>query len=120
MLATVLLLAFVAQTFSAPFIRLDYYFNQADYARNCINKSRPEMNCNGKCQVMKKILAEEKNEQDAQQRKMNSKVEVLSSKCFFINSIPTPPSIIASVNPSDFNINTVIDRASSIFHPPCM
>jgi len=53
--ATILLLAFVSQTFAGPFIMLDYFVNTAAYAKNCINKARPKMHCNGKCQAMKKI-----------------------------------------------------------------
>jgi len=52
--AILLLLAFSAQTFSSPFILLDYYVNTAAYARKCVNKAKPKLQCNGKCQVMKK------------------------------------------------------------------
>lgn len=115
--ATILFLAFIVQTFSAPFIRLDYYFNQADYARNCVNKARPKMHCNGKCQVMKKIQEEEKKQQEQDERKMASKVEVLSSKSFFDHSIVINFKHIV-ISFFAFNDNKEIKFPRSVFHPP--
>jgi hypothetical protein len=82
-IATVFLLTFVAQTFSAPFIILDYYTNTGAYAKTCINKARPKMHCNGKCQVMKKMKEEEKKEQENAERRGSAKSEVLSTKSFY-------------------------------------
>jgi hypothetical protein len=115
--ATVLLMAFVAQTFSAPFIRLDYFFNQGDYARNCVNKARPMLHCNGKCQVMKKIREEEKKEQESQERKMASKVEVLSSRSFYA-AFDEQPSVVIHFTYSAFNDDMTVHRARAVFHPP--
>ncbi|MBS1743840.1 MAG: hypothetical protein JST81_12470 [Bacteroidetes bacterium] len=115
--ATILLLAFVVQTFSAPFIRLDYFFNQADYAKNCVNKARPQMHCNGKCQVMKKIIAEEKKQQEQDEQKAGSKVEVLSSKSFFISSVTvfSYPIQRTYILRNDFSLSST---PRSVFHPP--
>ncbi len=38
----ILLLAFVAQTFSKTFIVAGYYANTAAYAKNCENKAKPK------------------------------------------------------------------------------
>jgi hypothetical protein len=116
--ATILLLAFVAQTFSAPFIRLDYYFNQADYAKNCVNKKRPKMHCNGQCQVMKKIQEEEKKDQEQAERKMGSKLEVLSSRSFYTNNITQGFSEPISIAYFVGNDDTEIKMPRSFFHPP--
>ncbi len=113
-----LFLAFVVQTFSAPFIRLDYFFNTADYARNCVNKNRPKMNCNGKCQVMKKILEEEKKEQKDQENKMNSKVELVSSKSFYTQSVPANYFEFISNRFFIINDGNEIQMPRSVFHPP--
>ncbi|MEO8768468.1 MAG: hypothetical protein ABI402_00220 [Ferruginibacter sp.] len=115
--ATVLLLAFVVQTFSAPFIRLDYYFNQADYAKNCVNKKRPKMHCNGQCQVMKKIQEEEKQQQQTDERKMGSKVDVLSSKSFFVTTTDLFFQTTAIIYFTQNN-DATIQVARLIFHPP--
>ena len=117
LIATVLLLTFVAQTFSAPFIRLDYFFNQGDYAKNCVNKARPKMHCNGKCMVMKKIAEEEKKEQQQEERKAGSKTEVLSSRSFFtvISKMFSTSVVIFYFGGTE---KAAIKMPRSFFHPP--
>jgi hypothetical protein len=115
--ATLLLMAFVAQTFSAPFIRLDYFFNQTDYARNCVNKATPMLHCNGHCQMMKKIREEEKKEQETQERKMGSKVEVLSSRSFY-TSVSEQFSTIISHHYFTINDAAAVGMPRTVFHPP--
>lgn len=115
--ATLMLLTFVMQTFSAPFIRLDYYLNTAAYAKECVNKAKKAMHCNGKCQVIKRIQEEgQKQTQDAE-HKMDSKVEVLSSKSFF-SSLPPVRSIIISTKYFIYADNQLSIMPRSFFHPP--
>lgn len=115
--ATVLLLAFVAQTFARPFIMLDYFVNTAAYAKNCVNKARPAMHCNGKCQMMKKIQEQERKDQQNSENKAQAKMQqVLSSKSSFCSV-----KIFSTVIQNKFvlqNINCTFDKAVSIFHPP--
>jgi hypothetical protein len=68
--AFIFIAAFLAQTFSRSFIIADYYADTAKYARNCVNKAKPKMNCNGKCQMMKKLQEEEKKDQENPDRKL--------------------------------------------------
>ena len=114
--ATILFLAFSVQTFSVPFISLDYFVNTAAYAKNCVNKTKPKMHCNGKCQMMKKIQQEEKKEQQNSERRSENKVQVLSSRSFF--SILTIP--IMPVNPhfSYVTAGNPVGRTKTVFHPP--
>ncbi len=114
--AILLLLAFSAQTFSSPFVMLDYYVNTAAYAKNCVNKARPKMHCNGKCQVMKKLQEEEKKEQQNAERKPAYKVQVLSSRSFF-SLLIIPPVIPGKVNRFD-PASFPVDRSFAVFHPP--
>lgn len=81
--ASILLLAFVAQTFSGPFIRLDYFINTASYAINCVNKAKPKMHCNGQCQMMKKIQEQERKDQESSQQNVESKTPVLYAASSF-------------------------------------
>jgi hypothetical protein len=46
--------------FSSQFIRLDYLLNRASFVKNCENKARPALHCNGKCQMMKKSRIKKK------------------------------------------------------------
>lgn len=115
--ATILLLAFVSQTFAGPFVMLDYYLNTAAYAKNCINKARPKMHCNGKCQAMKKIQEEEKKEQQSAERKAEGKFQqVLSSKSFFC-TVSLAGAVTAKKYPL-FNNKHTYQRSLAIFHPP--
>lgn len=60
--AFLLLLAFLTQAFSRYIVVADYYVNTAAYAANCINKDRPWMHCNGRCQLCKKLHRQESQE----------------------------------------------------------
>lgn len=114
--ATILLLAFVSQTFAGPFVMLDYFMNTAAYAKNCINKTRPKMHCNGKCQAMKKIQEEEKKEQQNAERKAEAKVQVLSSRSFFASIQPVTTIILKA---TAFELEyPLTDMSYAFFHPP--
>jgi hypothetical protein len=114
--ASILLLAFVSQTFAGPFIMLDYFVNTAAYAKNCVNKARPKMYCNGKCQAMIKIEEQEKKDMQDSQRKAENKLPVLSSRSFFC-SVKIVSSEIKNSYPLQ-NINRTCDIALAVFHPP--
>ena len=60
--ALILLLSILAVTFSNSLFLLDYKINRAAYTNSCINKYRPYLKCNGKCQLMKKMKAREEKE----------------------------------------------------------
>jgi hypothetical protein len=117
--ATILLLAaFAVQTFYKTFIVTDYYTNTSAYAKNCENKAKPQLHCNGKCQMMKKLKQEEKKDQQNPERKADNKDEVISSKSFFasVNQI----ALVSKIHYNFFNNNSVQDRTSDFFHPPTL
>ena len=69
-LATILLLvAFATQTFERAFLLLDYYTNTGSFAKNCENKLRPQLHCNGQCVLMKKLKEQENKEGQTPERK---------------------------------------------------
>jgi hypothetical protein len=112
-----LLLAFAIQTFSGGFVVLNYYTNTAAFAKNCVNKAKPKMHCNGKCQMMKKMQEEEKKDQQLPERKFENKIEVLSSKSFFY-SAATAFSVIASKATTVEKDCPLTDISYSFFRPP--
>ena len=117
--ALIFLVAFVAQTFSKAFVIAGYYANTAAFAKNCINKARPALKCHGKCQVMKKLVQEEKQEQENPERKAAHKNEVLvSSKSFFAAVPVSLIGIISSKKLYSAIDGNSIDRHYKIFHPP--
>jgi hypothetical protein len=115
--ATILLLAVLGQTFNQGIYYLDYLADKATYAKNCVNKARPPMHCNGKCQLMKKIQEEEKKEQQAPEMKL-AKMEVISSKSWFVTAIPVLLSDTHQYN-IIYKNGSPVDQSYSFFHPPC-
>ena len=115
--AIFLILAFTAQTFSAGFAMLNYYANTAAFAKNCENKDKPKMHCNGKCQMMKKLKQEQKQDQQNPERKSENKVDVLSSKSFFCNSVAAFSVITAKAVTVEKNY-PLTHIAYAFFHPP--
>lgn len=109
---------FFTQTFSNAFIVAGYYANTAAYAKNCENKSKPWLHCNGKCQMKKQLAEEDKKDQDNPERKNDGKNEItLSSKSFFA----TVNVFTASVKHSyitPLSIGHSVGRTLEIFHPP--
>ena len=82
-ITTLLLLAFIAQVFKGPFILMDYYANKGTFVKNCINKNRPAIKCNGKCQMMKALLAQQKKEQEGIENKIKLKIDSLAPTQIF-------------------------------------
>ncbi|MBS1512414.1 MAG: hypothetical protein JST86_16330 [Bacteroidetes bacterium] len=115
--AIILIAAFAAQSFSGGFIMLDYYSHTAAFAKNCENKARPQMHCNGRCQMMKKLKAEEKKDEQNPERKADNKTVVLSSKSFFCSVIT---AIIPAFSKPSAGSNTfsLQDMEYAFFHPP--
>jgi len=115
--ALFLFIAFAFQTFKGGFVILNYYTNTAAFAKNCINKTKPKLQCNGKCQMMKKLQEQEKKDQQIPERKLENKVEVFSSgSCFSSLEIP-----FLCIVPEIFPVEKkppLADIAYSFFHPP--
>jgi hypothetical protein len=116
LLALFLLISFLAQTFGQAFIVANYYLNTAAFAKNCENKDKPRLNCNGKCQMMKKLKAHEKKEQQDPGQKSTYKSITISSKSFF--AAIEASSIVSPVFYSNIYSVAPVDRNSDIFHPP--
>lgn len=112
-----LLISFLAQTFSQGFIVAGYYINTGEFAKNCENKDKPKLHCNGKCQLMKKIKQQEKKEQQQDPlRKISYKNIVISSRSFFATILVM--GFNSKITYSLLNITNTVDRSSGIFHPP--
>ena len=114
--ALLLLFALLTQTFHKAVIVSGYYANTADYAKNCINKAKPQLHCNGKCQMMKKLKQEDKKDQQNPERRSSTKDEVISSKSFFA-SIDARVLIASSVF-DGFSAGKPVKIAATFFHPP--
>lgn len=66
---------FVMHAGGKLFIYAEFYLNREYIAENfCENKEKPELQCNGKCQLMKS-LQEDENKQPEEQKNTTKKVE---------------------------------------------
>ena len=116
LVAFILLIAFTLQTFGRALVVVDYYTNTAAFAKNCVNKAKPKLHCNGKCQMMKKLKDEEKKQQDQSGRKADVKDEVLSSKSFFTSIQETIISCNQNYGLTSDDIPA--NEGNGMFHPP--
>ena len=112
----ILLLAFLGQTFSQGVYYLGYMVDKREYEKNCVNKARPMLHCNGKCQLMKKMMEAEKKNQQAPELKL-VKSDGFTTQSSFYMAVPA-----VALPLTRFLIPTEqgapVDQASSIFHPP--
>ena len=112
MIATVFL-----QTFSAYVIKADYMLNRAFISNSlCVNKEKPEMHCQGKCYLNKKLNQQQKQDQQAPVSK-NEKFDVAP---FFVPKLFSLTGILSSIKPAFFitDEGLVYSSPNSIFHPP--
>lgn len=76
------------------------------------------MHCNGKCQMMKKLEQEEKNDQDNLERKSENKNEIQPANSFcsaiFLQPEATPHA------DAHITIHKPVDRAYALLRPPAM
>ena len=114
--AAILLLAFMASSFCRTVIVLDYFANTTAYAKACINKTKLNMHCNGKCQMMKKLEQEEKNDQENLERKAENKNEIPPVNDFckttFLQEAITRHAIACIL------VQKPVDRSYSLLRPP--
>jgi len=77
LLAYVLVVLVLLQTFSREVLVVDYALNQATItARFCVNKSRPMLHCNGKCHLAKQLKQQQEQETKAPNA-LKEKLEML-------------------------------------------
>jgi hypothetical protein len=116
-LAIILIIAFFAQTFSKGLIVANYYTNVQAYTKNCINKAKPKMHCNGKCQMMKKLKQEENKDSQNPDRKNEVKTDLL----FFaqIKQQIAYQSILYKKQFPLVQFKLTQDISVEFFHPPC-
>jgi len=118
--AIILSFLLLTQTFSKWMVLLDYQVNKEYISQNlCENKSRPMLHCNGKCQLSKKLAAE--NEQNNNPTS-NHTVKTGLSEILFIQPLPVfSLSENVSMRKNLYPAYVMVAYSaplSSIFHPP--
>jgi len=117
--ALFLLLCFLAQTFSRWIVVVDYCVDTAAYARNCVNKARPMMHCNGKCQLCKKLEQQDNpDKQTPERRSGNDKNEPLSCGPAFAPLASLFWLAGAGIAYPELSPGKISRMPRSFFHPP--
>lgn len=112
-----LIVSMLTQSLSKGIIVLSYFTNKQAYERYCVNKARPQLHCDGKCQMAKKIKAEEERDQKDPLKASLSEI-VLINEHHFVYIAPefTGAALIKKRFP--YSIGHPVDRTRSQFHPP--
>jgi hypothetical protein len=116
-LAFILIISFVGQTFDQGLYFLGYLLEKKEYLKRCENTDRPEMACEGKCQLMKKIKEQQEKERgEAPELKSANHNEPGFSQDNFTFSLFIPESTTAQL--FLHTIGSPIDQPTALFHPP--
>lgn len=111
----------LTQTFSKWLLIADYTINKEYIAKNlCENRSKPKLHCNGKCQLMKKMAAEE---DEANKNTSGNSLSKMSFSETLFNDEPVEKTLLApAAQEPVFNgfylVKKYSSLPSSIFHPP--
>ncbi len=111
-----LIFAVMAANFSWCFIYAGFEVNQQYIAdKLCVNKSKPQLNCKGKCFLAKKLKqAEEKEKNDERQAQKNRFQEAIFNELVLLR-----PVFYQQTKPSFFDLPFYLPKqTSAIFHPP--
>ncbi|GAB3522075.1 hypothetical protein [Emticicia fontis] len=116
-------LALVVKSFIVPFICLDYELRKDFIIKNyCVNRNKPELHCDGKCFLAKKIQAQtEKEERSALQNFIYKLLEINTFESLnnftFDNVIETKEY---SARNYPYKLEFTRESLSSVFHPPAL
>ena len=114
LITSILLCCLLVQTMNQALVVADYYANTETYAKDCVNKARPQLLCNGKCQMMKKLEEQEKQANETLQKKVT----------MFEFSVPAERTVLQNFSTTllrrfiPFSSGLPADISSDFFHPP--
>ncbi|HEX9513564.1 MAG TPA: hypothetical protein VF939_23900 [Puia sp.] len=112
-----LFIGFLGQTFSKNLIFLNYQLNKDYIAANlCENRDKPQMKCEGRCYLCKRLKNEEKKDQENPERRAENKFESIPFQLGF--ALTHPASRIIIVNYPRFQEAIYNSFMLSFFHPP--
>ncbi|HWK98639.1 MAG TPA: hypothetical protein VNQ55_01775 [Parapedobacter sp.] len=96
---------------------VEYQIHLPDYIAKCINKDRPQLQCNGQCVLMKKI--EEKEKKDAQKNLVVYEYSSLYVHNWHVALImPEPQKEIDQNHFSPYLIDYRFTYNTAVFRPP--
>lgn len=107
----------------APLIYLDFELRR-DYIVNnlCVNRNRPELHCDGKCYLAKRLEAAKEQEQQQTERAFMFKlIDTAADGSFHTNLLPAiaiADRYLPKVNYLHFISGISFRFITDIFHPP--
>ncbi len=111
----------VLAVFLRPVLPVVGYIINYDYIVKelCENRTKPELHCNGKCQLMKEMAKASENEKPVQQKKSAcAEVEILFCQQPVIIALAHfSPSISTEVKNRYSNLYSFLPSVS-LYHPP--
>jgi hypothetical protein len=118
-LTVILMLLIFVQSFSNWFVFLEYQSNKAFIAEKlCINKARPKLHCNGKCQMMKKMAEEEQQNSSNNGKQARLKLPDIpiqqNNNLAFLNWFNGGNTIHSTF----YQVKKYNSPRKAIFHPP--
>lgn len=118
-LAPLLMALVLTQAFSKWLVVIEYKWNKDYIVKNlCVNKARPKMHCNGKCQMMKRLAEEEKQNSEENSTSSKSKIQdVVFSNEIFKPQLPLLIKLKTVYN-EERPLSKYSSPTGSIFHPP--
>jgi hypothetical protein len=118
--AFLLLLVFFAQAFSRYLLVADYYVNASAYIANCVNKDRPWMHCNGRCQFCKKLHQQDNTEdkQTPERKPGNNWDESLYSSSSFTDFTALHLVAPTNLHYPESPAGKPVGMPRTLFHPP--
>lgn len=117
LIAIILLLALVSANLSGFFIYAEFKANQKYIAAAlCENRDRPQLHCNGKCYLMKKL-------KDAEEKEKKQEQEAQKKGTQYVSIIHTPMVVsFSGVKPKKEKPALISfelpEFSSDILHPP--
>lgn len=116
--AAILLIIFSVQFAYAAVVIVWYYANRDYVAKElCINKERPQMACNGKCFLNKKLKETDSNQDNHALEHIKKLIEITPYIISKIKELPKIP-VIKSPNQGVLSNNYQFTLYEDIFHPP--
>ena len=106
------------QTFSKVLLLVDYQANK-EYisAFLCINRDKPQLACQGKCQLTKKLKEQEQAEKRSGEKSHHPEVQI-NLFCQALFSLPAIGPGTVQVPLARYRPGHAIQAYGAIFHPP--
>jgi hypothetical protein len=114
-----LMMIWLCQLSGRYLVMFEYYLNQDFVAKNlCINRDKPQLQCNGKCHLKKQLSEEERRDKESPERRAENRTETFYAASFDLISIAPLFTTIAVNYNNPHCIGMPVDQSFTIFHPP--